>query len=67
MTNPFAKIKQFSSEMISELKKSSWPDRHSLRQSTITVVIAMFLLGSYVSIVDFSLFNAIKFIGLAAR
>jgi preprotein translocase SecE subunit len=67
MTNPFAKVKQFFSEIVSELKKSSWPEWHALRQSTVTVVIAMFLLGSYVSIVDFSLFHAIKFVNLVAR
>jgi preprotein translocase SecE subunit len=67
MTNPFTKIKKFCSEIVSELRKSSWPGWQSLKRSTIIVVIVMFLLGSYVSILDFSLFYAIKFINLIAR
>lgn len=64
MTNPFTKIKRFFTEIVVELKKSSWPTKKSLRQSTIVVIVAMFLFGTYVSVLDFSLFHVIKLINL---
>ncbi|MDR3274222.1 MAG: preprotein translocase subunit SecE [Puniceicoccales bacterium] len=64
MTNPFTKIKRFFAEIVVELKKSSWPTKKSLRQSTIVVIVAMFLFGTYVSVLDFSLFHVIKLINL---
>ncbi|MDE6576453.1 MAG: preprotein translocase subunit SecE [Opitutales bacterium] len=65
--NPFTKIKQFTLEIVKELKKASWPSAKSLKHSTAVVIIAMFLLGSYVSIIDFALFNGIKFINFVVR
>jgi preprotein translocase subunit SecE len=59
MTNPFRKIRLFWGETTGELKKASWPNRTELRDSTIVVVIAIALLGAYVSLTDFSLFNVV--------
>ena len=59
MTNPFRKIRLFWGETTGELKKASWPNRTELRDSTIVVVIAIALLGAYVSLADFSLFNVV--------
>jgi preprotein translocase SecE subunit len=67
MMNSFAKVRQFFSEIAVELRKSAWPTGKSLRQSTVIVVIAMFLLGTYVSVLDFSFFHAIKLANLMVR
>ncbi len=60
MKNPFRKIRIFYNETLNELKKSSWPDRKELKDSTIVVIIAVALLGGYVSLVDFSLFQVVS-------
>jgi preprotein translocase subunit SecE len=60
MVNPFAKIRNFYTEMIGELKKASWPNRIELRDSTIVVILASLMLGTFVSIVDFSLFEVVS-------
>ena len=46
--------------MIGELRKASWPTWLELKESTIVVLIAIGLLGAYVSIVDFSLFQVVN-------
>ncbi|MDR2436266.1 MAG: preprotein translocase subunit SecE [Puniceicoccales bacterium] len=65
--NPFVKFKHFFSEIAVELKKSTWPTGGSLRQSTAIVVVAMFLFGTYVSVLDFSFFHVIKLAHLMVR
>jgi preprotein translocase SecE subunit len=65
--NPFVKFRQFFSEIAVELKKSTWPTGESLRQSTAIVIVAMFLFGTYVSVLDFSFFHVIKLAHLMVR
>jgi len=60
MKNPFAKIRTFWGEMTGELKKASWPTWRELKESTIVVIIAIAILGAYVSIVDFSLYQVVS-------
>jgi preprotein translocase subunit SecE len=59
MTNPFRKARVFYQETLTELKKSSWPTRTELRDSTIIVIIGMALLGLYIALIDFSLFEVV--------
>ena len=59
MKNPFPIIKNFSVEIVQELRKSSWPTVSELKYSTLIVIIAMVLLGIYISIVDFSLHQVV--------
>lgn len=60
MKNPFRSLRTFYYETVNELKKSSWPDRKELKDSTIVVIIAIGLIGAYVSLVDFSLFQVVS-------
>ncbi|MCD8483863.1 MAG: preprotein translocase subunit SecE [Verrucomicrobia bacterium] len=60
MANPFRKIRIFTSETQQELKKSVWPTREELRDSTIVVFIATALLGAYVALADFSIYNWVQ-------
>tara|TARA_B100000989_G_scaffold295531_1_gene276838 strand:+ start:1471 stop:1683 length:213 start_codon:yes stop_codon:yes gene_type:complete len=60
MRNPFRKIRIFYGETVNELKKASWPSRLELRDSTIVVIIAVALLGAFISVVDFSLYQVVN-------
>ncbi len=60
MNNPFRKIRIFYSETVSELKKAAWPTRIELRDATIVVIIAALIIGLFVSLVDFSLFQVVS-------
>ena len=65
-----ARIKNFFSEVRTELQKCSWPwdpkekgfrRYKELFDSTLVVVISMVLLGGYVALFDFVLVNVIHF------
>ena len=45
-------IKTFTSDVIGEVKKSSWPSRQELIESTIVVIVSIVLLGSFVGLSD---------------
>jgi preprotein translocase subunit SecE len=62
------KTKNFFSEVKVELQKASWPWEpkekgfrryKELTDSTLVVIIAMLLLGGYVSLFDFILMNVV--------
>ncbi len=46
------KIKQFFSEVISEMKKVSWPSRQELIGSTVVVITLVAILSLYIGAVD---------------
>ncbi|MBN1403707.1 MAG: preprotein translocase subunit SecE [Opitutales bacterium] len=60
MANPFRKTRQFYHETIGELKKTVWPTRTELRNSTIVVIITMFLLGGFTVVADFSVYSWVQ-------
>jgi preprotein translocase subunit SecE len=46
------KIKKFFVEVWLELKKVSWPTRRELRDSTLVVIISVFVLGMVIAVFD---------------
>jgi len=60
MTNPFVKIRSFISEVIVELKKSAWPTRKELVDSTLVVIVTMLVLGVFVAVADVVLVKIIR-------
>lgn len=60
MKNPFTSIRLFYKETMTELKKASWPTKTELRDSTVVVLIATAMLGTYIALVDFSLMNGVE-------
>ena len=64
------RVKNFFGEVKLELQKASWPwdpkekgfrRYKELTDSTLVVIIAMLLLGGYVSLFDFVLINFVQF------
>ena len=52
MANPFLKVQEFVMEVWAELKKSSWPTRKELVDSTIVVIVTILVLGIFVALAD---------------
>ena len=52
MANPFLKMQEFVIEVWAELKKSSWPTRKELVDSTIVVIVTILVLGIFVALAD---------------
>ncbi len=60
MANPIVKIRGFLEETVTELKRSSWPLRQELVDSTIMVIVSMLLFGVFVAAADFVFLRVIR-------
>jgi preprotein translocase subunit SecE len=56
------KIMQFLNDAKVELKRVTWPSRKQTMASTLVVIIIVFVMAIYFSIIDFGLAKFIKFI-----
>ena len=45
-------VKGFFSDVIAEVKKTTWPAREELMQSTVVVLLSILLLGVFVAVSD---------------
>jgi len=52
MVNPFLKLQEFVMEVLAELKKSSWPTRRELADSTVVVSVTVLILGIFLAMAD---------------
>jgi len=53
--NVWTSIKTFFSEVVTETKKVSWPSGKEVRDTTIVVIIAVFIFGIFLYFVDLAL------------
>ena len=57
-----AKIQQFTSEVVVELKKVSWPSRKEVIDATWIVLLTAIALGLFIALSDFVLSNILRWI-----
>jgi len=62
MTNPFLRMRDFLVEVTAELKKSSWPTRKELIDSTMVVIVTVLILGVFVALADLVFLRVIAFL-----
>ena len=62
MTNPFLAVRDFLTEVTAELKKSSWPTRKDLTDSTLVVIVTVLILGVFVALADLVFLRIIAFL-----
>jgi len=62
MTNPFLKAQDFLVDVWTELKKSSWPTRKELVDSTVVVIVTVLVLGIFVALADLVFLRIIAFL-----
>jgi preprotein translocase subunit SecE len=53
MTNYIVKTRSFINDVMAELKKSAWPTRKELIDSTVVVIVTVVILGLFVAFADF--------------
>jgi len=46
------KIKEFSNDVVKELKKVSWPTREQLKESTIVVIVTTLIITGITLVID---------------
>ncbi len=64
MANPLVKTRDFLAEVVVELKKSAWPTRRELVDSTIVVIVTVLVLGMFVAFADLVF---LKFVSLLTK
>ena len=62
ITQSITGVKTFAGEVKTELRKSSWPSRQELVESTVVVIVATALLGAFVGASDLILMNLLKMV-----
>jgi preprotein translocase subunit SecE len=58
----FDKIKTFLGEVRSEAKKVTWPRPQELKESTTVVIISVFIITAFISVVDLILSKSLDFV-----
>ena len=53
-------IWQFFGEVVTELKKVTWPSKKEVRGTTLVVIITVFFFGVYLFLVDIVLRNFVR-------
>ena len=56
------RFRTFLSEVVSELKKTTWPSRKEVYGTTVVVIVAVFITALYLFIVDKTLERGMTFI-----
>lgn len=59
LTKARKRLVRFVKEIRNELKKVIWPTKEQLINNTITVLLACFVVGALIWIVDFALANIV--------
>ncbi len=60
-SNPLKNGLQFVHESRNELRKVTWPARKEAISITVVVIIAVFVSGFYLAVIDWGLSESIKF------
>ncbi len=55
-----AAVGTFFSNVAAETKKTTWPNRHELMQSTVVVIVSVLLLAAFVGLCDQILLGALQ-------
>lgn len=56
----YRRAEEFIKEVGLELRKSEWPSRQELVESSVVVVLSVVALAVFIGVCDFALFNALK-------
>jgi len=51
---------KFLSEVKMELKRTTWPGRREVRNTTVVVVITVFIFAAFLGVVDLALGNLLR-------
>ena len=52
MRNPIQQIRTVWQNVVSELKKCTWPTRDELAESTVVVIMSVLILSGFVALAD---------------
>ena len=56
------KIQKFFKEVLSEMRKVSWPNKHDIKEGTVVVIVMSAMVGVFLSIIDFIFSKIVDFV-----
>lgn len=62
LRNKTRQVRVFWDEVLGEMKKASWPERKELMESTVVVIVSVFLIALFVGVSDRLLVTFLRFI-----
>jgi len=60
--NIFQRMKNYLTEIRSELKKVTWPNMNDLQKTTIAVIVLSIIIGIYLQVVDIAFQKMVNWI-----
>ena len=54
--------KKFLGEVRTELKRTTWPSRLEVRNTTLVVIVTVFIFAAFLGVVDYILSHMVRFI-----
>ena len=67
MKDWYGKVRQFLSEVIVELKRTTWPSRKEVQGTTLVVIVTIFVFALFLFAVDYVLSQGVNWIFAAFR
>jgi preprotein translocase subunit SecE len=67
MKDWYGKVRQFLSEVIVELKRTTWPSRKEVQGTTLVVIVTIFVFAVFLFAVDYVLSQGVNWIFAAFR
>jgi preprotein translocase subunit SecE len=67
MKDWYGKVRQFLSEVIVELKRTTWPSRKEVQGTTLVVIVTIFVFAVFLFAVDYVLSQGVNRIFKAFR
>jgi preprotein translocase subunit SecE len=62
LSDSVLKVRTFFQEVVDEMKKSTWPEKDELMESTVVVLVSLLLLALFVGVCDKLLVEFFKLI-----
>ncbi|HEX5044419.1 MAG TPA: preprotein translocase subunit SecE [Candidatus Polarisedimenticolaceae bacterium] len=59
---PIVRFRTFLSEVVAELKKTTWPSKKEVYGTTVVVIVAVFITALYLFVVDKTLERGMTYI-----
>jgi preprotein translocase SecE subunit len=62
MASIIARTRDFTAEVVDELKKVTWPDASQLKQATLIIIVFVFIVAAIIWVMDLGVRNVLRLI-----
>jgi preprotein translocase subunit SecE len=62
MASIITRTRDFTAEVVEELKKVTWPDAAQLKQATLVIIVFVIIVSAIIWVMDLGVRNVLRFI-----